>query len=173
MYSCVYTFLCCCWCLCVVVAGSPTLSSSSQILLTQHPTPSPLLRTPPWCVPSACPPSWCPWGRGWSTGRSLASACAWTGSQATSEAKWQLVSQTVRCLRKFTHSPVTLLCLFVCSGSICVWDLKASLFRSSSFPASALVTFHPMVHLSAHKCPCRCISWCPHDNNYLFTGSGS
>lgn len=62
-------------------------------------------------------------------------------------------------------------CLFAfLSGSVCVWDLKAKLFQSSSFPASTLATFHPMVHVAAHKYPCRCVSWCPHEDNYLFTG---
>ncbi len=60
---------------------------------------------------------------------------------------------------------------FFLSGSVCIWDLKAKLLQSSSFPASTLMTFHPMVHLAAHTFPCRCVSWCPHDHNYLFTGS--
>lgn len=72
-----------------------------------------------------------------------------------------------------THRNIRYMSIYgIATGVVCVWDLKTRLFRSS-FLHSSMMTFHPLVHVTAHQHPCRCVSWCPHDDNYLFTGLAS
>ena len=56
-------------------------------------------------------------------------------------------------------------------GLVCVWDLEINL-PWSPHPGSSEdgLVINPIVQLTAHKAPCRTVTWCPHDVNYLFTG---
>ena len=49
-----------------------------------------------------------------------------------------------------------------------MWDLMSSFLRCHT-PATPLL--HPLIQVAAHIGPCRCVSWCPLDSNYLFTGT--
>ena len=72
-------------------------------------------------------------------------------------------------------SLLLLLLLLLISGVVCVWDLETKLFRSPgsrlSSPSSHMM-FHPVVQLPTQESsPCRCVSWCPSDQHYIFTGN--
>ena len=60
------------------------------------------------------------------------------------------------------------------SGCVCVWDLGSSLLNGGSGAAAALGArqqLHPLIQIMNQSEPCRALAWCPHDSNYLVTGT--
>ena len=57
------------------------------------------------------------------------------------------------------------------SGYVCVWDIHSSLLMSDSPPSSARQQLHPLIQIVSQDSPCRALAWCPHDSNYLATGT--
>ncbi len=59
-------------------------------------------------------------------------------------------------------------------GVVCVWDLESTcLALPALFSREKGLVIHPMTQLTAHKAPCRTVTWCPHDHNYIFTGQNA
>ena len=78
-----------------------------------------------------------------------------------------------RQIDKQTHRPKDRVLYYISTGSVMIWDLKTQLpflFSSSSSSSSAYCTLYPSIQISAHKGPCRSISWLPIDTKYLCTG---
>ena len=60
------------------------------------------------------------------------------------------------------------------SGCVCIWDLGSSLLNGGGGAAAALGArqqLHPLIQIMNQSEPCRALAWCPHDSNYLVTGT--
>ena len=149
--------------------------TSTAAPLPPPPIPTPSLPTPP--LPPPPLPQYLSDHRMWQPhlrpvdwvnliGQDLANACAWIGYLAMDTQRSQVDIPMVSPFRGLTV-PASWL-MFLRLGTVCVWDLLSSFLRSHT-PATPLI--HPLLQVAAHTAPCRCVSWCPLDGNYIFTGT--